>query len=229
MCTDWSLAHLLHWKGVPSSCSDAIRQEKWQLVQIFFILFHCLRRLFSPLQNGTLSLMFGKKKLIQTIQVLQTEKKRHLCYVFPTSSESLPDPGMSLTLLLGKRERLIACHDWGWNKCRMSAVFLPEKIHQRRQKNPSWSRCVLCRAVICKIIIELMALKGWTRPKSSCICFCNLMLTTSLILWNLADWCHAKTKFFRGALSSSRMSFVTWYSSWPVSPLLFFQCSHKAP
>lgn len=170
-----------------------------------------------------------KKKLIQTIQVLQTEKKRHLSYLFPTSSESLPDPGMSLTLLLGKRERLIACHDWGWNKCRMRAVFLPEKIHQRKQKNPSWSRCVLCRAVICKIIIELMALKGWTRPKSSCSCFCNLMLTTSLILWNLADWCHANTKFFRGALSSGRMSFVTWYSSWPVSPLLFFQCSHKAP
>lgn len=121
MYTGWSLAHLLCYRGVPSSCSDTISQEGWQPVQIFFILYQCLRRLLSPLQNGVPCLMLGKN-LIQTIQSPPDREKRHLCYLSPTSSESLSDPGMSLTLLLGKRERFLAGNDWHCNKCEKRTV-----------------------------------------------------------------------------------------------------------
>lgn len=73
-----------------------------------------------------------------------------------------------------------------WEHCLSTSTTPSEK----KAKKPSCFCSALSRAVIYKITIELMALKGWTRPRSSCSCFCNLLLSTSLILWNLTDWYH---------------------------------------
>lgn len=64
-------------------------------------------------------------------------KKRHLCYPSHTNSESLPDPGMSLTLLLGKRERVVACNDWHWNKCKMRVLsfYQHKSIREESRRN----------------------------------------------------------------------------------------------
>jgi len=117
-----------------------------------------------------------------------------------TSSESLPDPEVSLTLFLGRSKRFVACNDCYQCKSKALSSHHHESVRQEIRRNlpehfQFWVYSCNSYFYSCKVIYRKVM--GSLSSRGFCSCLSNFLLTTSLTFWALPNHCHTHMVFLK--------------------------------